>query len=127
MTARRFFPNFINLDATFNRHELWRADDPKRYLYETATMGCRTRVLKTVSGRRPLSDGEIFLFATINIVRLAIECMEIADEEERIACFFAKLDHMLDITARQLHERMEFQKIGICQTVPVADVISLAG
>ena len=24
VTARRFFPNFVNLDAPFNRHELWR-------------------------------------------------------------------------------------------------------
>ena len=39
VSARRFFPNFINLDATFNRHELWKADDPRRYRYETATMG----------------------------------------------------------------------------------------
>ncbi len=27
VTARRFFPNFVNLDAPFNRHEKWRADD----------------------------------------------------------------------------------------------------
>ena len=44
VTARRFFPNFLNLDADFNQHELWRADDPERYKYEVATMGCRTRV-----------------------------------------------------------------------------------
>ena len=25
VTARRFFPNFLNLDATFNQHELWDA------------------------------------------------------------------------------------------------------
>lgn len=25
VTARRFFPNFLNLDADFNQHELWRA------------------------------------------------------------------------------------------------------
>ena len=41
VTARRFFPNFVNLDATFNFHEKWRADDPERYHYEVATMGCR--------------------------------------------------------------------------------------
>ena len=40
VTAKRFFPNFLNLDATFNQHELWKADDPKRYEYEVATMGC---------------------------------------------------------------------------------------
>ncbi|HAP51145.1 MAG TPA: anaerobic ribonucleoside-triphosphate reductase, partial [Porphyromonadaceae bacterium] len=36
VTARRFFPNFVNLDATYNQHELWRADDPKRYVNEVA-------------------------------------------------------------------------------------------
>ena len=38
VTAKRFFPNFINLDATFNQNELWKEDDPKRYLYECATI-----------------------------------------------------------------------------------------
>jgi len=40
VTAKRFFPNFLNLDATFNRSEEWKADDPKRYEHEVATMGC---------------------------------------------------------------------------------------
>ncbi|MDE6295770.1 MAG: anaerobic ribonucleoside-triphosphate reductase, partial [Muribaculaceae bacterium] len=30
VTARRFFPNFLNLDATFNQDPDWNADDPKR-------------------------------------------------------------------------------------------------
>ena len=30
VTAKRFFPNFINLDATFNIHEKWNKNDPKR-------------------------------------------------------------------------------------------------
>ena len=50
VTARRFFPNFLNLDATYNRHELWNAEDPQRYLYEVATMGCRTRVFENRFG-----------------------------------------------------------------------------
>ncbi len=29
VTARRFFPNFLNLDATFNQSEDWKADDPR--------------------------------------------------------------------------------------------------
>ena len=33
VSARRFFPNFLNLDATFNQHESWKADDPLRYNY----------------------------------------------------------------------------------------------
>ena len=39
VSAKRFFPNFVNLDATFNQHEKWDENDPKRYEYEVATMG----------------------------------------------------------------------------------------
>ena len=39
VTARRFFPNFVNLDAPFNHHEKWDINDPKRYEYEVATKG----------------------------------------------------------------------------------------
>ena len=45
--------------------------------------------------------------------------MNIADKEQRIACFFAKLDAMLDITAQQLHERMEFQKTAFAKQFPL--------
>ncbi|MBQ8521346.1 MAG: anaerobic ribonucleoside-triphosphate reductase, partial [Bacteroides sp.] len=34
VSARRFFPNFLNLDATFNQNDAWKADDPKRYEHE---------------------------------------------------------------------------------------------
>ena len=44
---------------------------------------------------------------------------DIENKEERIAQFFAKLDHMLDITARQLHERMEFQKTAYAKQFPL--------
>lgn len=119
VTARRFFPNFLNLDASFNRNEAWRADDPRRYMHEVATMGCRTRVfenrfgMKTSVGRGNLS------FSTINIVRLAIECMSIEDKEERINKFFAKLDNMLDITANQLNNRFNFQKTALAKQFPL--------
>lgn len=119
VTARRFFPNFINLDATFNRHELWRADDPKRYQYEIATMGCRTRVFENRFGPKTSIGRGNLSFSTINIVKLAIECMSIKDKNERIAMFFAKLDRMLDITARQLHDRMEFQKTAFAKQFPL--------
>lgn len=39
VSAKRFFPNFVNLDATFNQHELWDVNNPKRYQHEVATMG----------------------------------------------------------------------------------------
>lgn len=119
VTARRFFPNFINLDATFNRHELWRADDPQRYLYETATMGCRTRVFENGFGPKTSVGRGNLSFSTINIVRLAIECMSVRNEQERIDAFFAKLDHMLQVTARQLDDRFRFQATAYAKQFPL--------
>ena len=119
VTARRFFPNFLNLDATFNQSEDWKADDPLRYQHEVATMGCRTRVFENRFGPKTSIGRGNLSFSTINIVRLAIECMQIEDKEQRIARFFAKLDAMLEVTARQLHERMEFQKTAFAKQFPL--------
>ena len=119
VTARRFFPNFLNLDATFNQSEDWKADDPLHYQHEVATMGCRTRVFENRFGPKTSIGRGNLSFSTINIVRLAIECMQIEDKEQRIARFFAKLDAMLEVTARQLHERMEFQKTAFAKQFPL--------
>lgn len=119
VTARRFFPNFLNLDATFNQSEDWKADDPLRYQHEVATMGCRTRVFENRFGPKTSIGRGNLSFSTINIVRLAIECMQIEDKEQRIARFFAKLNAMLEVTARQLHERMAFQKTAFAKQFPL--------
>ena len=119
VTARRFFPNFLNLDATFNQSEAWKADDPKRYMHEVATMGCRTRVFENKYGMKTSVGRGNLSFSTINIVRLAIECMDIADKDARINSFFAKLDSMLDVAARQLNERYDFQKTAMAKQFPL--------
>ena len=119
VSARRFFPNFLNLDATYNQNDEWKADDPKRYVHEVATMGCRTRVFENRFGPKTSIGRGNLSFSTINIVRLAIECMSIENKEQRIARFFSKLDCLLDITARQLHERMEFQKTAFARQFPL--------
>ena len=120
VSARRFFPNFLNLDASYNVDEAWHEDDPKRYVHEVATMGCRTRVYannfgpKTSIGRGNLS------FTTINIVKLAIEAMQQEqDKEKRINVFFKKFDWALDIAARQLDERFQFQKTALKKQFPL--------
>ena len=119
VTARRFFPNFINLDAPFNQNENWKADDPERFKWECATMGCRTRVFENRFGPKTSIGRGNLSFSTINIVKLAIECMGIENEEERIDAFFAKLDNMLQITAQQLHDRFEFQKTAFAKQCPL--------
>lgn len=119
VTARRFFPNFLNLDATFNQNEKWRADDPERYKWEIATMGCRTRVFEDRwSEKTSIARGNLS-FSTINIVKLAIECMGIENKKQRIDMFFAKLDNILDITAKQLDERFQFQKTAMAKQFPL--------
>ena len=119
VSARRFFPNFINLDATFNQHEQWRADDPERFRYETATMGCRTRVFENRFGEKTSIGRGNLSFSTVNIVRLAIECIEIKDKTTRVETFFSKLDEILDLTALQLHRRLEFQKTARVKQFPL--------
>jgi ribonucleoside-triphosphate reductase len=122
VTARRFFPNFLNLDASFNQCDEWRPDDPLRYEHEVATMGCRTRVFENRFGPKTSIGRGNLSFSTINIVRLALECrMEKGErsQEERIALFFAKLDRMLEVTAKQLDDRFQFQKTALARQFPL--------
>ena len=119
VTARRFFPNFLNLDATFNQDSEWRADDPKRFVHEVATMGCRTRVFENRFGPKTSIGRGNLSFSTINIVKLALECREEQDEQKRIDMFFAKLDQMLETTAKQLDDRFQFQKTAFAKQFPL--------
>jgi len=119
VTARRFFPNFINLDATYNQNDAWDINDPKRYEHECATMGCRTRVFENRFGPKTSIGRGNLSFSTINIVGLALECKDIQDQQQRIDAFFAKLDNMLSVTAQQLHDRMQFQKTAFAKQFPL--------
>lgn len=74
VTARRFFPNFLNLDATFNQSPLWRVDDPKRYEHEVATMGCvdgKEVVTYSINGETYVTPIEVMwkALASSNTVR----------------------------------------------------------
>ena len=119
VSARRFFPNFVNLDAPYNHHELWRADDPKRYQWEVATMGCRTRVFENRFGPKTSIGRGNLSFTTINIVKLALECMKIEHKEDRIHEFFQKLDWALEVAAKQLNDRFNFQKTALKKQFPL--------
>lgn len=119
VTARRFFPNFVNLDATYNFHDKWDANDPERYKYEIATMGCRTRVFENRYGEKTSIGRGNLSFSTMNIVGLAIQCMQIEKKEDRINAFFAKLDNLLEVTAAQLNERYEFQRTALAKQFPL--------
>ncbi|MCR1808911.1 anaerobic ribonucleoside triphosphate reductase [Haploplasma modicum] len=101
VSAKRLFPNFSFIDATFNK-AYYKENDPKT---EIAYMGCRTRVManvhdpenEVVTGRGNLS------FTSINLPRIALNNKDIND-------FYAELDKKMDLVKEQLLERLEIQK-----------------
>lgn len=119
VTAKRFFPNFVNLDAPFNQHEKWRADDPKRYMYEVATMGCRTRVFEDRHGEKTSVGRGNLSFSTINLPGIALSVRHIEEKNERIIAFFDKLIDAMNVTARQLIARYEFQCTAKAKQFPL--------
>ncbi len=140
VAAKRFFPNYINLDATFNQHEKWKADDPNRYIYECATMGCRTRVFANRHGEKTSIGRGNLSFTTLNIVRIAIESAYEAQEQTGVKfvlgrgseefmtapykkavkkIFMQKLEKYCDIAARQLYDRYKFQATAVAKQFPL--------
>ena len=140
VTAKRFFPNFLNLDATFNQNEKWKADDPNRYQYECATMGCRTRVFEDRHGEKTSVGRGNLSFTTINLPGIAIESALEAqekcgikfelgrDSEKNMTAtykktvkkiFMRKLENVAGIAARQLYDRYKFQCTAIAKQFPL--------
>lgn len=140
VAAKRFFPNYINLDATFNTHPKWDANDPKRYIYECATMGCRTRVFKDRHGEDTSIGRGNLSFTTINLPGLAIESALEAQEQTGVKfelgkgseanmtatykktvkkIFMNKLEEYAGIVARQLYDRYKFQCTAIAKQFPL--------
>lgn len=111
VSAKRFFPNFINDDSTFNSCDKWDANDPERYKYEAVTMGCRTRVQSNRFGEFTALKRGNLSFSTINIVKLALLAKKEFknDEDKRIEKFFELLDKYVEVGVKQLLERFEFQ------------------
>ena len=139
-SSRRLFPNFVFLDSEFNKHEKWRMDDPERYKYEIATMGCRTRVFENVNGEKTSLGRGNLSFTSINFPRIAIltrknvekEIAEMkkdgkfANEEEKnnkkIELLTEKFQkRVLEATylvGDQLYERYNFQKTALAKQFP---------
>ncbi|OEH86897.1 anaerobic ribonucleoside-triphosphate reductase [Desulfuribacillus stibiiarsenatis] len=101
VSARRLFPNYVFLDAPFNK-KYYKEGRPET---EVVTMGCRTRVIGSV---HPESDGISYgrgniSFSTINLPRLGIQ------HQGDIAGFFQALDEKVELVIAQLHERYLLQ------------------
>ena len=140
VAAKRFFPNYINLDATYNYNDKWDESDPNRWYYECATMGCRTRVFENRHGEKTSIGRGNLSFTTINLPKIAIESALKAQEKigmkfdlgsgsqvhmndlyrkavKRI--FMNELEKYTTIAATQLYERYEFQGTAIAKQFPL--------
>lgn len=94
VTAKRLFPNFINLDAPFNL-KYYKKGRPET---EVTAMGCRTRTISNIhdpSKEQVTGRGNLF-FTTINLPYLALEALQCTDEHgELVDVFFKKLEQRL--------------------------------
>ena len=140
ITAKRYYPNYLNLDATFNQNEKWDPNDSKRYQYECATMGCRTRVYENRFGpKTPIGRGNLSFF-TINLPKIAIESVYKAQEKTKVKytigaipktpkeedckkqakeIFLQELEKYADITASGLYDRYKYQSTAIAKQFPL--------
>lgn len=139
VAARRFFPNYLNLDSSFNKDDKWDINDPKRYEHEVAVMGCRTRVYENRFGPKTSIGRGNISFSTINLVKLAVEISikdgyliktengytqnptlnTNEDIKRRLTEFIDKCVEMTQLTARQLDERYQFQKNALAKQFPL--------
>ncbi len=87
VSAKRLFPNFVNIDAPYNLQYY----KPGDYNSCVATMGCRTRVMSNVNGREESGSRGNFAFVTINLPKLALEVKGDVDK------FFALYDEYITL------------------------------
>ena len=128
-TAKALFPNFMFLDTPYNKNEKWDIKDPKRYRYELATMGCRTRVYENIAGEKSSLGRGNLSFTTMNMPRLAIEArikaesLEESGKKEAIErkakeIFMESVHALSELIAEQLYARYQYQRTALARQFP---------
>lgn len=128
-TAKALFPNFMFLDTPYNTNDKWQANDPKRYRYELATMGCRTRVYENIAGEKSSLGRGNLSFTTINMPRLAMEARIKAEnmeesgnkdaiEQKAKEYFIESVRQMSCLVADQLYTRYQYQRTALSRQFP---------
>ncbi|MCI6284817.1 anaerobic ribonucleoside triphosphate reductase, partial [Selenomonas sp.] len=95
-SAKRLFPNFVNLDAPYNL-QYYKEGDYNSYV---ATMGCRTRVMSNINGPEESGSRGNFAFVTINLPKLALEA------KGDVKAFYELFDKYIDISHDYLLARL---------------------
>lgn len=107
-SSKRLFPTYAFVDASFNLPFYER--DPE--FGTVAYMGCRTRVMSNCNGREGSVGRGNASFVTINLPMLALNANGNIDK------FFGELDNALDLCAKGLLERFDFQKHMLKRNFP---------
>ncbi|SDW69804.1 anaerobic ribonucleoside triphosphate reductase [Paenibacillus sp. PDC88] len=108
-TSRRLYPNFINIDASFNL-PYYREGEPDTIM---ATMGCRTRTIADRFGRNRLSGKGNLSFNTVNLVKLGIEQGIILHQRHaaNLNGFYKNLHYSMETALSGLLHRYSLQSI----------------
>ena len=114
VSAKRLFPNFVNLDAPYNL-QYYKPGDYNSYV---AAMGCRTRVMSNVNGPEESGSRGNFAFTTLNLPMMALEAIqevegvvkgytEDSDHEAIIKKFYELMDKYIYISKDYLKKRYD--------------------
>lgn len=140
VAAKRFNPNYINLDATFNQNEKWTENDKNRWYYECAIIGGRARIFENRHGEKTTIGRGNISSITINLPKIAIESALKAQEKlgvkfdlgvgstEKMTVkykktvkkiFMNELEEYATIASHQLFERFKFQCTALTKQFPM--------
>lgn len=140
VASKRYMPNFLNLDASFNQNEKWQEKNNNRYQYECAVMRGRTRVFEDRHGEKTSIGRGNLSYTTINLPKIAIKSAMEAQEKLGISfelgkgaekemtapykktvkkIFIQKLEEYAEITGKQLYDRYNFQCTAIAKQFPL--------
>lgn len=114
VSAKRLFPNFVNIDAPYNL-QYYKPGDYNSYI---CAMGCRTRVMGNINGPEKSGGRGNFAFTTLNLPMLALEAikdvegsvkgyMEYSDHEAIIKRFYELMDKYIMISKDYLEKRYD--------------------
>ena len=107
VSAKRLFPNFSFIDASFNKTFY----DPNDFNTEVGYMGCRTRVLANVCGPSVTPGRGNLSFTSINLPRIGLKHGIALGERDKadMKGFYQELDEVMDLVKGQLLQRFECQ------------------
>ena len=124
VTAKRFFPNFLNLDAPFNQHPKWDINDPERYKYEVATMGAlagKEHLYVKIGEEEPvdISIKDFYEYCKTGELKNARPC--------QIFCNREPLERVKGDKTNQVHDKLALRESGVYAVTYIPEDVTYIG